>query len=305
MKITYWTVNDYWKETGRELKKKGHDVQFNKIDDDTNVVLVIGAHAAFELQKYLKVKYNMDRFIYKGKIAMCVLDIPIWRFVTDYWFNYYYTYKKMLQASHEILTISEETSKQLYKLWDIESKPIMSIFNDDMVNKHKKKLSREHKIVCVGRFVEHKAFHQVIYALENTDYKLVIIGRGGPMEQHYIDSAKDLNINLEIKKDLTDEELVREYCTAEVVIHPSVFEGLSLVQKEALTCDTPVLHSDIPVHLEFHGDKVATFKANNIEDLKKAIEEKRWKKADKKHIQNLTIKKKTKELEKWLKSMQD
>jgi len=303
MKITYWSVNEYWHATGIELQKKGHDVQFNKVDEDTELIFIIGAHAAFKLLNHFQERYDNDRFIYKGKVAMCVLDIPTWRFMEDTWFNYYNQYKQLLKTSHYVLTISNETSKMLKLLWDIESKPLFALVNDILINKYKKKLPREHKILGVGRFVEHKCFHQLITALEGSDYKLVLVGRGGPLENVYKDMAKQLKVDLELKKDVSDADLVHEYCTAEVMIHPSIFEGLSLVQKEALLCDTPVLHSDLPVHIEFHGDKVATFKRNDIKDLKKAIEEKRWKKAETTHIKKLTIAEVTKKLDAWIKSL--
>ena len=305
MKITYWTVSEYWKETGYELQNRGYDIQFNKLDENTDLVLVIGATAAFDLLKYLGERHDTERFMYKGKIAMCVLDIPLWRFTDEYFFEYYTKYRDLLKSSHEILTISEFTSTQLKKLWELDSKPLLSIFNDKMVKKYRKEMPRQHKIVAVGRFVNHKAFQQLIIALEGTDYKLVLIGKNGHLEKQYEDMAKDLKVDLEIRKDISDKELIEEYCSAEVVIHPSVFEGLSLVQKEALMCGTPVLHSDIPVHVEFHGDKVATFKANDIEDLKKAIKEKRWetKKVDTKHLECLMIDKKSDEIEKWLKKI--
>lgn len=60
---------------------------------------------------------------------------------------------------------------------------------------------------------------------------------------------------------------------ADLLVHPSLSEGMPNVVLEALASDICVLLSDIPVHREIMQDECALFQKNNAEDLSRKIED--------------------------------
>lgn len=302
MKISFFCANDYGKIVGEELIQRGYDVQFNKVDIDTNITFVFGAPTTFKFSMYLNKRYELERFIYQGKIVCVVFDLPIWRLRHPQWNAYYKKYYQLISNAHYRVTISKQTTKQLKDIWNLDSVPLFTVFNDKLMDKYKKVIPRKKQIVMVSRFVPHKRFDLVMRVIVGTDWKLVMCGRGGESYEYYKGLGDSLDINYEIHLNPSNEFIVDKYCESQVCIHSSIFEGLSLVPKEALWCGTPVILSDINIHKEFHRDFVDYFKADDEDDLKRVLNSK-LKAVNKTHLEPLRIKNITTKVEKWLKSV--
>jgi glycosyltransferase involved in cell wall biosynthesis len=301
MKIAFFCENDYGKIVGEELIIRGYNVTFNELYSDTELVFVLGSMSAYKFNAYLQKQYELDRFIYKGNIAPIVFDIPTWRFQDIEWAKYYHIYRKMLETWGNCLSISQFTSDQLDTLWNIKSIPLFSVFNDKLIDKYKITVPRKKQIIMVSRFEPHKRFDIVMRAIQDTDWKLIMCGRGGTHTTFYKNLADSLNIDYELHNSPDTEFIVKQYCESQVCVHASVFEGLSLVPKEALWCNTPVILSDTQIHKEFHQDYVNYFKADDIVDLKKVLKNE-LKLANIEHLQPLTINNVTTNVEKWIKT---
>ncbi len=301
MKIAFFCANDYGKIVGEELIERGHEVTFNTLSNETELTFVFGAPTTFKFNMYLNQRYDVERFIYTGKIVCVVFDLPLWRFRNLQWKPYYNNYKKLLSRAHHLVTISKQTTEQLKDIWGLNSKPLFTIFNDKLVDKYKKVVPRKKQIIMVSRFVPHKRFDLVMRAIEGTDWKLIMCGRSGSHTDYYRGLAESLNINYEMHINPDDKFVIEKYCESAVCIQPSIFEGLSLVPKEALWCDTSVILSDTLIHREFHANNVDYFKPDDIDSLKKVLNM-TLKTANKEHLENLRIKNVTNEVEKWLKA---
>ena len=303
IKISFFSEDEYGRVVGKELEARGYNVRYDSLDEDTNICFVMCCPASFRFNSYLKKRWELERFVYRGKIVLNVLDIPIWRFKEPCWKNYYELYRKSLVNADYITTISKFTGDELKVIWNLESTPLFTVFNNKIVKKYKKSVKRDKKlIVAVSRFVEHKRFELIIKALEGTDMKLIIIGKGGYMKSFYEQLSKQLDVDCTIYSNSDTKFIIEQMCNAKLCIHPSTFEGFSLVPKEALWCDTPVIISDIPVHREFHGDSVVYCKPNDLDDLKEKlfnvplISPRKGKKL----LKKLTIEKVTDDVEAWL-----
>ncbi len=82
----------------------------------------------------------------------------------------------------------------------------------------------------------------------DTDYLLLIAG-SGPQIEPLKKRSKELNLDRVIFLGW-QEEMAPLYQTADLVIHPSLHEGMPNSVMEALAYDLPVLASDIPEHRE-------------------------------------------------------
>jgi len=303
MNISFFSVDDYGKIVGKELIKRGYNVVFDTIEDNTDIVFAMCCPSTYALYLYLNKRMEQDNFHYKGKVVSNVLDIPYWRLDDSRFQKYYDRYREMINLSDHVTTISQTTSDQLKSLWNVDSDVLFTVFNNKKLETYMKEKTRyPSTIVCVGRFSPPKNFDSVIRALKGTSWSLKIIGYGGTELTRYRDLINELGIFGEILFNPSDEYVVNELCRATVVVHPSLFEGLSLVPKEALYCNAPVLISDIPVHREYHKDTVTYITPDDINDLRDKIINRKWKSAalGKKELEQYTIEKTTDKVEAWL-----
>jgi glycosyltransferase involved in cell wall biosynthesis len=100
-----------------------------------------------------------------------------------------------------------------------------------------------HRLLYIGRIEKYKGIHYIIEALPTLEeYSLVIVGKG-PYEKDLNDLAQTLDVQHKItwKKDLSREDLIREYKSAGIFISLSSFEAYGITVAEALVSGLPVI----------------------------------------------------------------
>jgi len=116
-------------------------------------------------------------------------------------------------------------------------------------------LTREKKVLFVGRLLPHKGVNYLIDAIDN-EIPLTIISTSFIPE--YFEYLKKIAIGKKVEfiTGCNNETLLREYNTASVLVLPSVYktiygkctiapELLGLVVLEAMACKTPVIVTDV------------------------------------------------------------
>jgi len=103
------------------------------------------------------------------------------------------------------------------------------------------------KILYVGRIVKHKNVHKLVESLKYLENaKLTIIGSGDyEREVKKVIEKFNLQSKIQWRKNLPYEELLKEYCTADVFVLPSIYESFGMVVGEAtlIGCPTIVANS--------------------------------------------------------------
>lgn len=101
------------------------------------------------------------------------------------------------------------------------------------------------RILAVGRLVPEKGFADLIDAVAILDQPvtLEIIGEG-PLRDLLAGLARNLSVPLEMSGRMAPLELRAAYARADLVVQPSLREGLGLVAAEALLSGTPVIATD-------------------------------------------------------------
>ncbi|MBC7829372.1 MAG: glycosyltransferase family 4 protein [Chitinophagaceae bacterium] len=98
-------------------------------------------------------------------------------------------------------------------------------------------------IICAGRIEGRKNQLNLIKALHNTRFKLVIIGSASPNQSTYFEACKEAaGSNVSFVGNLPQQELISYYQRAKVHVLPSWFEttGLSSLEAAAMGCNIVV-----------------------------------------------------------------
>lgn len=99
----------------------------------------------------------------------------------------------------------------------------------------------------MGQCSPHKGFDFTIRSLSLIDEqkrpKLVIVANStNPgWEDHLVRMAERLRVNLEIKKAISDSELIGWYNRARLFVYAAILEPFGLAPVEAMACGTPVV----------------------------------------------------------------
>jgi len=128
---------------------------------------------------------------------------------------------------------------------------------------------KEQKALFVGRLLPHKGIN---YLIEGVDENLQLDVVGRIYDPVYYRYLQELSQGKRIKfvTDASDEDLVREYCSAMVTVLPSVYrdvygnyqeapELLGLTLLESMACGTPVICTEVGAMPEIVEDGVTGF----------------------------------------------
>lgn len=134
------------------------------------------------------------------------------------------------------------------------------------------------KIISVGRFHWVKGYHIAINAmriLEKQDipFEYTIIANGGNEEEiKYIINEHALNKKIKILSGMSHDKVISSMHDSDIMLLPSVEEGIANVVLEAMACGTLVLSSDCCGMSEVVTDETGfTFRNRDAEDLASRI----------------------------------
>ena len=185
--------------------------------------------------------------------------------------------KFLLQNAEHIICISEETKRDLIKIYKINQKKISVIYLGVSKIQFQKNKRREKYILHVGSRTRYKNFNNLIKAFSKSkylikNYKIICFG-GGDLQNTEIKSFEKLKIkdSIEYKKG-NDTQLLNLYKKASLYVSLSTHEGFGLTLLEALKFKCPVVCSDISVFREIYKKSCRYVDAKNIDSIKKGIE---------------------------------
>lgn len=148
-----------------------------------------------------------------------------------------------------IVTVSEDASRQIQRDFGVPKERIRVVYNG-LDSEAFKPIPDQRKvpgrIIFVGNVADRKK--GVLYLLEavaklKRDAHLILVDGGTPARV----SAHDLVENLGLKDRVTvtgkidRDELVRLYCSSQLAVVPSLYEGFGFPAAEAMACEVPVV----------------------------------------------------------------
>jgi glycosyltransferase involved in cell wall biosynthesis len=158
------------------------------------------------------------------------------------WKGHAKSVRQILQKTEMILPNSPLEYEGLKKLYPI-GKPCVIVPNgvDEILFTPDNAILKDEKLVlCAARIEGIKNQLTLIEALNNTDFKLLLIGDASPNQKNYYRRCRQIAAkNIEFTGRVSQEELVNYYKKAKIHILPSWFEtcGLSSLEAAAMGCN--------------------------------------------------------------------
>ena len=173
---------------------------------------------------------------------------------------------KILQESEMLLPNSESEYQRLAAIYPFQTKytVVPNAVNPYLFRYNERAEKDLSLVLCVARIEGIKNQLNLIRAVNNTKYQLLIIGSPAPNQMAYYHACrKEAASNITFIAHLPQEELIQYYQKAKVHVLPSYFEttGLSSLEAAAMGCnivitdkgDTRYYFADDAVYCEPHS----------------------------------------------------
>lgn len=205
------------------------------------------------------------------------------------YFYYKVLLKRIINNSNLIITVSENTKKDILKEYKVNEDKVKVIYNGfDEIKKSidkeysknyiKDKFNIENYILMVGIHYKYKNLHSVIEAYDRNKevlkVPLVIVGgTEGSYGKELIKLVNKKNLNDKVKflGFVSNEDKNLLYQAAKLFIYPSLYEGFGLPVLEAMSNGTVVACSNSSSLPEVVGDAAYMFDPNNLYEIESAL----------------------------------
>lgn len=183
--------------------------------------------------------------------------------------------KEILEKAALILPGSEAEYRQLKKIYSIEKQHfvIPNGINTCIFKADRAGIKDENLVICAARIEGIKNQINLIKALNNTSFTLMLIGEASPGHIKYYKTCRKIAAsNIIFLNKIPQGELVNYYQKAKVHVLPSWFEtcGLSSLEAAAMGCNTVI--TDKGYTRDYFGDEAFYCDPGNIKSIYNAIQ---------------------------------
>lgn len=188
--------------------------------------------------------------------------------------------KKSIERADMVISVSENTKKDLVEQWNINPEKIRvihhGIINNRIPDLNPNRFTAYPYILYVGERFEYKNYHRFIKAFQIVnkripDLRLVCTGKKFTKEEN--DELNELHILDKVLQIAADERtMARLYQDAEIFVYPSIYEGFGMPILEAMLYECPVVLSNTSSLPEVAGNAGTYFDPYQEEDIAEKIE---------------------------------
>ena len=267
--VTVFTcTNDRIKYKKRYEKRDGYEIVYHKTffsllgnrfspDILKSLMKTKNDYDLIHAHSHLYLATNVCSLVRKmGSVPLVITTHGLIGQTAPYWFSKSYLLsvgKLTLKCADGIISYTDVEKETLSKL-GIDKKKIEVIPNgiDTKLFIPHKKEGGDSQILWVGRFVPGKGVEYLIDAFnillkEHSAAKLLMIG-GGPLKEKIEQKIQDLDLagSVFIKELIPNSKLPEMYQSSDVLVLPSIHEGIPRTILEAMACGVPVVCTELP-----------------------------------------------------------
>lgn len=184
--------------------------------------------------------------------------------------------KKSCERADAIITISEETKRDLIKYHNISEEKIHVVYlgcDQELINVEKKRIHEKEYILYIGGRSGYKNFATFLKGFSLLKGNIDLVCTGVPFNQSELSLIRHLGLQNRIYQQfVSDEELNNLLCHAIAFVYPSLGEGFGIPLLESFRCSCPCFASDILCFHEVAGDAAMYFNPNDADDIAHVIE---------------------------------
>lgn len=200
----------------------------------------------------------------------------------------HYVHDKTVKRTDKIITVSETMKFEILNFFPNANVEIL--YNGIDLSEftlhdpsHQIKTRNKYKLptnflLSVGHFEHRKNYSNLIYALrtlkdDGYDYFLIIVGNDNGEKSRINDQIIDLDLqkNVMLLSNLTNEEVKSIYGLSSAFIFPSLYEGFGIPILETMAHNKPLILSNISVFKEITESKGVYFDPNIIQSIANSI----------------------------------
>ena len=258
---------------------------------------------AWEMRKFppdlLFVPAHVIPRVHPQKTVTVCHDLGFKRFPGAYsvWSRFYLNWSTKFALKHasKIIAISEFTKNELINIYQADSSKIEVVhlaYDDQLFRpiKDEAKINEvlakykiekpyilyvgrlEKKKNIIGLIKAFKSFTDTKYKIQNTRYKLILVGKPGYGYKRIKNYESRIKNILEIGY-VEQTDLPYIYAGAKVFVFPSFYEGFGMPVLEAMACATPVVASNTTSIPEVAGDAALLVNPDNSKEIAAAVEQ--------------------------------
>lgn len=183
---------------------------------------------------------------------------------------------KGIERAEMVITVSKELRDYFVKE-GVDKKKIEVLYNGVDVKKyHPGKKVPGIKLIFVGKLIKRKGVVDLLKAFKTVrkelpEAELYIIGRKDEKSDYFKEVQKYITEGVKFTDVVSEEELIRHYRDATLLVHPPLYEAFGMTLIESMSSGTPVVATKVGGIPEVVGDKGILTEPNNPENLAKSI----------------------------------
>ncbi len=182
--------------------------------------------------------------------------------------------RDILRRTSVVLPASRSEEQRLKKLYALD-RPCVIVPNGIDTNTFlpNEAAKNDQLVICAARIEGVKNQYNLIKALNNSPYTLMIIGDAAPNQKKYYRKCKQIAAaNVIFTGRLAHDELVRIYRKAKVHVLPSWFETCGLATLEAAAMGCNVVITDKGYTRDYFGDEAFYCDPSDPRSIRNAVE---------------------------------
>jgi glycosyltransferase involved in cell wall biosynthesis len=230
--------------------------------------------------------YNAP-WVSPGRLVVTIHDVYHLDLPADEasWFKSVYArsmYANIARRAHSIVCVSRYTANELVRLAGVDSRKITVIHSGPgaewSAGPAPRPIDRPY-MLFVGNVKPHKNLVRLLAAFESivdrVPHSLVVVGKREGFitpDRNVMAAADRLGDRVTFTGELSDEALRAYYANADLLVHPSLYEGFGFPPLEAMAQGVPVAVSNATAIPEICGDAATYFDPLSVSDMAAVVE---------------------------------